>query len=1180
MVPGSAERIYQFNHYKSMQNTLHQLIKFMSMQCLIVFLIQVLTIEILIAEDTHGQGIADTRLTLSCSDHKLIAIFKQIEDKTEFVFAYPDEIRKDEKRYSFNFKDETLENILKYLSEKGGVRFKVVQTTITAAFDEDVKAELTNRKEIAKEINKEIAVSGKVSDETGAGVPGVNILVKGTNIGTTTDAEGVYTVAVPDQNAVLVFSFIGFVTKEVPVGAQTVIDVTLESDVTQLGEVVIVGYGEKKSANLTGAVETVGSEVIESRPIVNTGAAIQGAVPGLVVQRGSGQPGTEGFDFKIRGYSSANGKSDPLLLIDGIAVEDLNLLNPSDIESISVLKDAQASIYGARAANGVILVTTKRGHKTAPKLTYSGNVATTKLAGMMDTPNHYQFAVMDNEANIHNGASPMYTPDLLERVRIGDPNPIPHPVYGSSGWMLFFTSTDWREAVFENGFQQKHMVSLSGGGEKSTYYLSGSYADQRGVIKYGDDNSKRYNLRMNYDYDISKRFRLETKVSLENLDRTDIGGATSAGVMYETIFGMPNHPVYTQSGTKYFAQGGWGNAVAQAREAATASFITRNVNTNFKLITELAEGLKLNLQTGINFRTSDDTDIGKSYPLYRWDESSIAYYSIANPDQDWMTENHKENTYRNFTGYLQYNKIFNTKHEVDVMAGASHEENTFDEFSAGRTNFVVDDVWALRLGSSDNMTNSGGGSHWAIRSFFSRLSYVLNNRYMVEANLRYDGSSRFADDTRWGLFPGISAGWRLSEEDFIRDLNVFDNLKIRLSYGETGNQDAVGLYDYIQSISIGRESPYPFGAGGQDQSAYLSGMVSSDRTWETIATTNAGLDVSVLKSRLDFTFDYFVRKNIDMLVPIVYPSLLGAVPPYTNAGSMKTSGFEASLGWKDNVGGVQYSARAILSDAKNEMTDLGGQDTYVLGLNGPQSPEWWNSQSLQPREGYPINSYFAYEFDGVIRSQEELDAYKQLGGVPSDIGIGDAKFKDINGDGKISLYSDVPGQDGDVIYAGNTFPRYSYGLNVDLKWKGFDLAIFLQGVGKRTLFRYGEYSMPWSDWWRQPPLFYYGQTWNEDRPDAEYPRLSHGSIRYWNYQPSTLQAVNAAYIRLKNLQVGYTIPTTLLSKFSISTLRVYFSGFDLWEKHNVKGGWDPESNQTGYNYPFQRLYSFGLDVTF
>ena len=304
-----------------------------------------------------------------------------------------------------------------------------------------------------------------------------------------------------------------------------------------------------------------------------------------------------------------------------------------------------------------------------------------------------------------------------------------------------------------------------------------------------------------------------------------------------------------------------------------------------------------------------------------------------------------------------------------------------------------------------------------------------------------------------------------------------------------------------------------------------------------------------------------------MLIPVTYPSLLGAIPPASNAGDLETKGFETSLRWRDHIGDIQYSVRAMLSDATNKLVNYGGQDTYTLGLNAH-------------REGYPINTYFAYQFDGLIRTQSELDEYKKLGGVPTDIGIGDARFKDINGDGQISPYSNVPGQDGDVINAGSTTPRYTYGLNLDVKWKNFDLGIFMQGVGERTMFREGEYSMPWSSWWRQPPSMYYNTTWNEDRPNAEYPRLSHGNIRYWNYQASTLQKINAAYLRLKNLQIGYTLPEALLKKISIDHARVYFSGFDLWEKHNVKGGWDPESSNTGFNYPFQRLYSFGLDVTF
>jgi len=792
---------------------------------------------------------------------------------------------------------------------------------------------------------------------------------------------------------------------------------------------------------------------------------------------------------------------------------------------------------------------------------------------MMDTPNNYQMAVMDNEANIHAGAAPMYTPDLLNRVRIGDPTPIPHPIYASSGWMLFFTNTDWRKALFEDGFEQKHTVSVSGGGDNSTYYVSAAYSDQNGVIRYANDNNRRYQLRLNYDYDFSRRVRLETRLGVENQDRSDIGGFTHGSwcscpwVIVEGIFGMPNHPIYTESGQHFFAQGGWGNAVAQAKEAATATFVTRNVNTNFKLIVEPLDGLKLNLQSGIDYRTEDNTDIGKSFPYYQWNDSNIAYYS-TNPDQNWVGRYNGTTVHRNYVGYAQFSRTFADRHAVELMGGISHEDDDVDWFQAGRYNFPNQDVWGLNLGGTGNTWTGGGGSQWAIRSLFSRLSYGFNNKYLLDATLRYDGSSRFRPDKRWGLFPGVSLAWRISEEPFARrHLSTFDDLKLRVSYGETGNQEGINLYDYLQLITIGGRGPYPFGAGGQDQSAYLSGMVAKDRTWETIATTNVGWDATLLSSRLNVTFDYFVKRNKDMLVPINAPALLGATPPFANAGSLKAWGFETSVGWRGALRGLSYSARISLSDAQNKVVNYGGQDTYVLGYN-------------YVRQGYPVNTYFGYVFDGLIRNQAELDAYKLLGGVPSDIGIGDARYKDLNGDGKISLYGDNPGQDGDVVNLGNLAPRYTYGLNLTLAWKRFDLGTFFQGVGKRTLFREGDYRMPWSDWWRQPPLFYYGQTWNEDRPNAPYPRLSHGDIRFWNYQPSSLQRVNAAYLRLKNLQVGFTLPERLIAKARMTHARVYFSGFDLWEKHSVKGGWDPESIANGFNYPFQRLYSFGMDITF
>lgn len=1036
-------------------------------------------------------------------------------------------------------------------------------------------------------------VKGRVVNGKGEPVAGATVTVKETKIAVATDENGVFSLKGVKTNATLVFTSIGFETQEIKIEGRVELTITLVLESQSLGGMVVVGYGTKKRQNLTGAVSTVTAEVFQSRPITNTLSALQGEIPGVTIQRSTGQPGVEGYRVNVRGVSTTNGGNSaqlnalqqnniggaslsdggnsPLILVDGVA-GNLDLLNPDDIESISVLKDASASIYGARAAGGVMLVTTKKGKKGIPAISYSGNVATTKMSGMMKSPTTYQFALMENEANIHNGAAPMYTPDLLQKIINNDPNPIPHPLYG--GWMLFFTNTNWIDEVLQNGFQAKHNLNISGGGNNSAYYLSGGYSKQNGVIRYAPNGNERYNLRLNYDYDFSKHIRLETKISLENQKRTDVGGIGSSWLITEAIFGMPNHPVYTQDGKNFFAQGGWGNAVAQAKEGAKATFNSRNVNTNLKLIVDVVKGLKLNLQTGINQSSQDNTDIAKAVPLYKWDNTGIQYYTIANPDQASLTRASYNGIYRNFTGYLEYGKNFN-RHDINIMGGASYEYNGYDLFNTSRDHFSTDNVWSINLGGTQNMSSFEKAERWAIGSVFSRLSYIYNSKYILEANLRYDGSSRFQSDSRWGLFPGVSAAWRLSQEDFVRNLGLFNDLKIRASYGLTGNQEGIGLYDYLQLINIGANGLYPFGAGSQTQSASLAGMVSTSRTWETLINKNIGVDAALFSNKLNFSFDYFIKRNKNMLIPVTYPSLLGAIPPYSNSGELKTWGFETAVGWNDKVGKVKYSVKLIMSDAQNKITHYGGSDTYILGLN---SLKQWPYPS--PREGDPLDTYYGYVFDGVIRTQQELDDYKKLSGVPSDIRIGDARFKDLNGDGKISLYGNKPGEKGDVVNLGSLTPRYNFGINVNVSYGNFDLGIFAQGVAKRMIFREGEYAMPWSAWWRQPPAFYFGQTWNEDRPNAPLPELSFGNINNWNYQPSTLQKINAAYIRLKNLQIGYTLPVSLMRKISVSKARIYFSGQDLWELHSIKGGWDPEASTSGFNYPFQRFYSAGIDVTF
>lgn len=1097
-------------------------------------------------------------ITIEVKNQPIQRVFDEISKQTGLKFFYDQTVVEKGLYVDLKFRDAPVQTVLNELTRQANLFFKRENNTIAVGLNKPSAEAIPD--------GRPRKVTGLVTDAEGEPVIGANVLVKGTASGTVTDLNGAYSIEA-DGESVLLVSYIGYLSEEVVVGNRGRILIRLREDTRKLDEVVVIGYGTRKRSNLSGAISRVTADAIESKPIINVLSALQGEIPGMVIQRTSGQPGNEEFNMNVRGASSTNGGNSPLVLVDGIP-GDINLINSEDIEAISVLKDASASIYGARAAGGVILITTKHGKKGVPTITYHGNLAISRMTGIMKIPTNYEMAVMDNEANIHNGSAPMYTPGLLEKIRRSDPNPIDHPLYG--GWKLFFTDTDWMHELLEPGVQHKHNLTLSGGGERSDYYLSAGYSKQFGVVKYADDNNTKYNLRMNYNYEIAPWLRLETKVSLDNQKRTDIGGV-GAWVIGEAIFDMPNHPVYNADGN-FFTQGGWSNAVAMAREGETSTFNTREMNGNFRLIANLAEGLVFNAQVGINYKNRNDEDIAKATPLYTWD-NDIAYYAIAGSPAESAVERLAEETlYQNYTGYLQYGKTLRANHHLDVMAGLAYETEEKKMFKARRDNFLTDKLWSLNLGGTSNMSNDAAGQHWATGSVFGRIGYNFRNKYILETNFRYDGSSRFAPDNRWRMFPGVSASWRISQENFLKKSPVFNELKLRASYGQTGNQEGIRLYDYIQLLKLrqdewGGKIVYPFGDGSQTQSINLDVLAGVDRGWEILENMNVGLDAAFLDSRLDVSFDYFVKMNNNMLIPVTYPSMLGATPPESNSGKLRTNGFELTVHWADKIGNVEYSARFQLSDAVNKLVDYGGADTYELGLN-------------KTREGYPIDSYFAYEYDGVIRNQQELDAYKKLEGVPSNIGIGDAKFKDINQDGKISTYGDKKGDDGDAVYVGSITPRFNFGLNLSARWKNFDVSLFFQGVGKRTLFREGEFAMPWSDWWRYPPRFYYGQTWNEDRPGAYYPRLTHGEIRRWNYQASTLQKINAAYVRMKNVQIGYSLPKSLLEKAGIQRTRIYVSGQDLFEIHNVKGGWDPESDKAGFNYPFQRYYSFGVDLTF
>jgi TonB-linked SusC/RagA family outer membrane protein len=577
------------------------------------------------------------------------------------------------------------------------------------------------------------------------------------------------------------------------------------------------------------------------------------------------------------------------------------------------------------------------------------------------------------------------------------------------------------------------------------------------------------------------------------------------------------------------------------------------VNTNFILDYSIMDGLKLVGQIGINSLLSDRTTKIKTWNAHGWDGNINFTGNRINS----LTEEFDKTLYRNFTAYLEYDKTLAQEHQISFMAGASQEEQDYKYFSGRRREFPQQELLILDLGSSDEQYSGGYRTDWAIRSFFSRIGYNYKGKYLAEANFRYDASSRFYKDFRWQLFPSVLFAWNISEEGFMQDMNWLDFAKLRVSWGESGNQSGIGLYDYVQNIYI-KPINYPMGPGQKSQGASLGNMVSKTRTWETVEVKNVGIEMRGLDNRLSFQFDYFIKKNKNMLIGVLLPSTLGSTPPFTNNGMLRTYGYETTLGWKDKKGDFEYSANVYLSDDKNDLVDLGGEDAASTGL-------------VHARQGYPVNSYFGYKTLGWIQGQAELEEYKEIEGVHPQIGIGDAKYADINNDGKID--------DEDIIYLGNSDPRYRFGLNLSAKWKNFDFSTFLQGVGQRYIIRTGQVSYPWRWPWYQPNKYFYGNTWTPENTDARFPRLTHGSVREWNYRPASHTRYNAAYVRIKNIQLGYTFSNSAFSQIGLSRARIYFSAENILTFDKMPKGLDPEAPQYYNYYPFSQVFSFGLDIS-
>ncbi|MDR1667018.1 MAG: TonB-dependent receptor, partial [Bacteroidales bacterium] len=987
-----------------------------------------------------------------------------------------------------------------------------------------------------------------------------------------TDRNGKYTVTVPNRDAVLVFSFVGYGTQEVTVGDQTDISVTLEENVREIEEVVVVGYGTQKRINLTGSVASVKGDVLETRPVGSVATGLQGVLPGVTITSPSGQPGNPGVSILVRGVNTINSNTGPLILIDGVAGGDINLLNPDDIESVSVLKDAASSaIYGARAANGVILVTTKTGKKKEKtSFGYTGYFGVQTPVDLPETVSGLQYMTLQNEAYQAAGIAQPFHEDAFMR-------------YDSKNFPNDYSNTDWVAASFKKyATQQNHNFSISGGSERASYYMSYGYLDQKGLVVGDPYSSTRHNVRLRLATEIFDRIKLDGNLGFIDFSRSDAGNSGTGGVFRLAQRISPLLPVKWQRPTDdggwedspYWSFGSVANPVRTAYESGYVDRKSKTFNGNFNATIDIVKGMNINVQYAYNYWTRDTKT---------WHPTMPRYYANGTPHPNNETVrnniagNGESTLTQTLNGTLNYETRIAASHGLKFLAGFSQEWAYLSSLSARRENILLEGVEEINAGT-ENITNSGTADHWALRSFFGRMNYDYREKYLLEVNVRYDGTSRFSktDRNRWGIFPSFSAGWKFTEEAFMDFAKpVLPVGKFRLSWGELGNQ-TIGSSYYPYLVEIERQDKsYPI--GGIGNVGFKQNKLANEKIqWETIRMFNVGIDLALLNNRLDVTFDWFRKENINALLKPVYPSLVGIAEtdnlPFENMGAIENKGWELSIGWRDQIDKVRYGLTANLSDARNKITRL-GKSAPSLGNN-------------LRREGDPINAYYGFLTDGLVQT-DHFGAYDEptkkyvdpkipmINAYAGFVQPGDVKYRDISGengepDNKIDDY--------DKMVFGDPYPRYSYSLRGFVEWNNFDFQFYIQGVGKVNGYLTEEARHCFTNDYSVPKTVHLDR-WTPNNPGATYPRMYYNPAHNIVFSDYWLE--DASYLRLKNIQLGYTLPKELTRKINVNRVKVYVSVDNLLTFTNYFGGFDPEVRETaGDSYPQVKTFAAGLQVGF
>lgn len=994
----------------------------------------------------------------------------------------------------------------------------------------------------------DISVRGRVVDDAGVAVPGVNIIVKGTSVGTTTDSDGKYAIRVPSSDAVLVFSFIGYTTQEITVGNQAILDVALAPDVQTLSEVTIVGYGTQRKETVTGAVSSVKTKDIVKNDVADVSNTIAGRVPGVIAVQSSAQPGSDAAQLFIRGQATLNQNS-PLVMVDGVQRE-FNRIDPNNIESITVLKDASATaVYGVRGANGVILITTKRGEESKPQISYSGYVGVQNPVRVPDYLNAYDYATLYNEAQLNDNPDLTrddltYSEEDIEKYR-NHSAPYTHP------------DVDWNKEILRNNAPiQRHSVSMSGGSKNIKYFTSFGVLNQDGSIP--NLNYKSYTYRVNIDADITKTTKLSLNLSGIKENRT-YPGVTGQGLDRAGIYSSvaPNaFPVKWENGS--WASDVGLNPVAELTESGYRSW-AKNTMQNAVVIEQklsfITEGLSAKVMTAYDPGYYKEKLWLTPYKAFSFDGSD--YSEVGAGKKPSLRQSFSESHSTTFEANLMYSRTFG-KHEVTGLLLYTQFAWYDENFYAARVQYNSAGIDQLFAGPALNPINGGSAEEGGREGYVGRVTYGFNSRYLVEANFGYNGSENFPSSRRFGFFPSAAVGWVISEENFMKDVSFINFLKIRASYGEVGNDQIGGrrfLYKqpfyYGNGYVFGGNSPVPV------QSIYDGGLPNTNVTWERAKKSNIGLESQLLDGRVTFGTDFFFERRDNILATRnqSVPESFGAELPVENIGQVENKGFEIELNYRQSIRQFSFSVGGNLTFARNK----------IVYIDEPSNvPEW------QRRTGRRMGQLFGYISEGLYTTQEQIDEHPKFDWIEPR--LGDIMYRDVNGDGIIT-------PDDQTAIGRSRLPEIMYGINLSANFKGFDFSALIQGAGRSNV--YFSQEAAWEFLYGANPLETIKGRWMADgtNPDPTYPRLSLYRNEY-KKEESTYWMKDASYWRLKNIQLGYTIPKSLFGKLDIQTFRLYVSATNLFTKAKFDQ-WDPEApSGTGGYYPQMKVTSVGLNIGF